>query len=65
MNIIQRLKNLWILSEFKVPQIGEKPVEKTFVATELWKEPKPHQMAQIIHRKPKDELEEILKEIKE
>lgn len=59
MNIIQRLKNLWKLSEFEVPFIGEKPEIGTVVVNSLYKKPK---MAEIIKMHPVDEVQEVLNE---
>lgn len=65
MSFWRRLKNLWILSEYSIPEIGESISNKptgTKIVQSLYKEPEQKfQVATIIKLRPKDEIEEILK----
>lgn len=62
MNLIKRLKNLWKLSEWEIPEWNKKDFDVGTVITSLVKPPEKSKMAQIIKRKTIDEVEEILKE---
>jgi hypothetical protein len=56
MNLIRRFRNLWKLSEFEIPEIGEKPEVGTLIGA-LWKK---KEMASIIRLK--DPLDKIIKQ---
>lgn len=58
MNLLKRLKNLWKLSEFEVPKIGERPEPGTFVAGELHKKKEPQ--GYVV--KLKDDLSKIIEQ---
>lgn len=61
MTIWKRIKNLWIFSEYEIPQINQAIFPTGTRVTSLIK--KPNQMAQIIRMKPKDEVDEALETI--
>lgn len=65
MKILKRLKNLWELSEYTLSDFQkvdfEGPIGTKSINRSLDKPTKQHQMATIIKLRPKDEIEEILK----
>ena len=62
MKILQRLRNLWRLSEYQVPAVGRKHEVGDLIVPELYKPVEKPRKAQIIRMKSD---EQVLKELLE